>query len=87
MTAKLAARAIIALFKQQPEGITDQELQFLLHDSSLHRDEIRQQISSGIPPSHVPDPSDVLKSATWESLSLERFWDILNASKWNMIFQ
>ena len=27
----------------------------------------------------VSVPSDVLNSATWASLSLEGFWDILNA--------
>ena len=85
--SKLASRAIITLSKQQPERITGQELQYLQHDSSLHCDEIWQKISSGITAPHVPDHSDVLNSATWESLSLEGFWDILNASKWNQTFR
>ena len=60
--------------------------QYLQHDSSLHCDEIWQKISSGITAPHVPDHSDVLNSATWASLSLEGFWDILNARKWNKAF-
>ena len=61
-TPKLASRAIITLSKQQPERITDQleELQYLQHDWSLHRDEIRQQIFSGIPLPHVSYPPDYL---------------------------
>ena len=75
-TSNRASTAIITLSKQQPERITDQESQLLQHDSSLYRDEIRQQIPSGIPSPHVPDPYAVLNSVTWASLSLEGFWAI-----------
>ena len=64
-----------------------QQLQYLQRDSSFHGEEIQQQISSGLLPPHGPEPPEVLNSATWASLLLEGFGDILNAHKWNKTFQ
>ena len=38
-------------------------------------------------PPLVPDPSDVLNSATWASLSLEGFWDIPKCLKLKKTFK